>query len=614
VWRDFPDRARLTGSVMSHPRRRERAEALVAQAPAGVLDVVADPDPTGSPSAFRTSLLGWSSVPEGSTHHVLLHDDLTLSRAFFARADRAVRALPDAAIALFAFWNSRNAAAVRLGALAGARWVSAAGEYVPTPALILPREVAVSYVYHARGRDGTWPDDVLMYRFLRAQRIPVYVAVPNLAQHDDLPSLVENDYQGLRRSACYLDDDPEDDESRRLDSGPVIPFVKHGRARCAVRIPGSRLPRWQDVAAEQYLAGLGRPVDKLEQQADRDTDAVRRSGRLDVVDPAALRAVWLTAYTMGVVHARAGRDRSAAEPGGVLDSALATLGPGGLCYVLGARALQQASDDLRTLAGNGLAAGQEPERRAARRVSATVALVGGGTRLGEYLVRGLADRGLRVVSVDPAPADGRHDDVRYVTCTGNGDLDRALRGVDVVVDAAALGGSDGFPALPAAAARAGVRRTIGFGAGPGTTTLRPGLLYGPGAPADTLLASFALRALLYRPIHVGPEADRRVQPVHVTDLVAAIAAACTAAVVADGYDICADTPITVGELADLVARTVRPVPVHRGPPGPPEGEVRCTRRARTDLGWRPTVELGYGIHTAAQWLAYENHADRDWSD
>jgi nucleoside-diphosphate-sugar epimerase len=593
---------------MSHPRRRERAEAMVAQAPAGMLEVVADPDPAGSPSAFRTSLLGWSSVPERSTHHMLLHDDLTLSRSFFVRAHRAVCARPDAALALFAFWNSRNAAAVRLGALAGARWVSAAGEYVPTPALVLPRDVALSYVDYARDLGGTWADDVLMYRFLRAHRIPVHVAVPNLAQHDDLPSLVENDYQGLRRAACYLDDDPDEDESHRLDSGPVIPFVKYGRARCAVRVPGSRLPRWQDVATEQYLAGLGQPVDELERRADRDADQVR----LDEVDPAALRAVWLTGYAMGVVHARAGRERVPAEPGGVLDRALATLGPGGLCHALGARVLEQASEGLRALAGNGLAASQEPRRRAAARRVPTVVVVGGGTPLGEYLVRGLADRGLRVVSVDRAPVDGRHDDVRYVV--GDGELDRVLSGAEAVVDAAALCGTEGFPDLPDAAARAGVRRTIGFGAGPGTVTLRPGLLYGPGVPAGTLVASLALQALLYRPIQLGPEADRRVQPVHVTDLVAAIAAAATAGEATGTYDICAEMPLTVAELAGTVARTVRPVPVHRGPPGPPDGEVRCPDRARTDLGWRPTVELSYGIHTAAQWLAYENHADRDGSD
>ena len=46
--------------------------------------------------------------------------------------------MPHAALALFAFWNSRNGAAVRLGALAGARWVPGAGEYTPVAALLLP--------------------------------------------------------------------------------------------------------------------------------------------------------------------------------------------------------------------------------------------------------------------------------------------------------------------------------------------------------------------------------------------------------------------------------------------------------------------------------------------
>src|SRR5215213_2842171 len=107
---------RVTGAVMAHPQRLERARELAG----GVLDVVTDPDPGGQPSAFRTSLLAWSSIPDRSTHHFLLHDDMALSNTFFERVHEAAEQMPEAALALFAFWNSRNGAAVRQGALAGA--------------------------------------------------------------------------------------------------------------------------------------------------------------------------------------------------------------------------------------------------------------------------------------------------------------------------------------------------------------------------------------------------------------------------------------------------------------------------------------------------------------
>ena len=35
------------------------------------------------------------------------------------------------------------------------------------------------------------------------------VAVPSLAEHEDLASLVDSDFQGLRRSPCFFADDPQ---------------------------------------------------------------------------------------------------------------------------------------------------------------------------------------------------------------------------------------------------------------------------------------------------------------------------------------------------------------------------------------------------------------------
>ncbi|MFI7127208.1 NAD-dependent epimerase/dehydratase family protein [Nonomuraea sp. NPDC050153] len=596
---------RLSGAVMAHPRRREAAARLAG----GVLDVVTDPDPGGRPSAFRTSLLAWSSIPGDSTHHFLLHDDMVLSGTFFERAERAARAMPHAALALFAFWNSRNGAAARQGALAGARWVAGAGEYTPVAALLLPREVAEGYVRWAPGRGDTWPDDVLMGRYLRQAGVPVFVAVPSLAEHEDLASLVDNDFQGVRRAPCFFTDDPlaGRGEDAVLDDLPAIPFFKRGVAQCAVRVPGSG--RWRDLRCEDYLAGLGFDAGAL----------LARAGA------GPYGALWLTAYTMGVVHR--GRELGDAR---VVDEALATMGPGGLCHELSGRELGRLSGELHEVARAGLEAGlHEVRARTGRAPSIVapesaalgsaalgsaalaVAVSGAGTFVREHLTHAFADRGLRLAALDSGAP------VVHVCALGwspDADPEEELR----LARAAFAGGRGGVllssvhvypqrkwvdeqtPASPAATPLSQALLRVEASA-PGAVVLRLGEPYGPGMPQRGPVADLVLRSSLNRP---APVSGRPVQLVHVQDVAGAVLAALERGVAGRVYNVADRKRPRMSELAEAVSRAVRPMDAETSdePPGP----LVNVERAGAELGWRAGVSLDYGLHTFAQWLAYES--------
>ena len=83
-------RYRLSGAVMTHPKRRAAAERLARSAPPGALQVVMDPDPAGKPSVLRTALCAWEAIEDGATHHLVVQDDMILSDTFYARARAAI--------------------------------------------------------------------------------------------------------------------------------------------------------------------------------------------------------------------------------------------------------------------------------------------------------------------------------------------------------------------------------------------------------------------------------------------------------------------------------------------------------------------------------------------
>ncbi|MGD3106355.1 hypothetical protein [Streptomyces sp. YGL11-2] len=597
-------RYRLSGAVMTHPKRRAAAERLAQAAPPGALRVVMDPDPAGKPSVLRTALCAWSAIEDGATHQLVVQDDMILSDTFFTRARMAVEEMPDAALALFALWDSRNGAAVRFGALAGARWVAAVNEYFPCVAIILPREVAAGFVAFGRRHLDSWPDDILMNHYLRAHRIPAYVSVPSLAEHEDHGSISGNAFRGPRRSVCFLPSDVPGREDVRLGGLRVLPFFKHGVAQCAVRVgaPGDDPGHWLHLTCEQYLEGCGvRP--------GRPQPAI--VGMAEASGSAAATGTWLTAFTMGFVQQRDGLHRTAAPDGGtapdpaVLAEALATVGPGGISYAQPEERIAELRAELAQITLAGVAAGREAaDRQRARparpRTAAPlrVGVLGSATPLTEHLVRGLADAGHRITLLGRPTAPD----------------EPAARPYDALLDLTAL--TPQHPPVPATAATAA---DVGRGTSLTLTikypdlsgqfrdvTVRVGELYGPGCPHDTRIGRLVWDALRSYPLTVE-DPDAELRPLHVGDLVGALSAMLRTPP-PDGTAGLAGAPVTAAELATAVQTAVRPVPLAEAPPTASAAPPRRTEEAPwppAPPGWKPATDLVHGLHTHAQWLAYE---------
>ncbi|GGZ40049.1 hypothetical protein GCM10010387_38020 [Streptomyces inusitatus] len=577
-------RYRISGAVMTHPKRLPAAERLAASAPPGALKVVMDPDPAGKPSVLRTALAAWSSIEEGATHQLVVQDDMILSDAFFERARAAVEEMPDAALALFALWDSRNGAAVRFGAMAGVRWVGAVNEYFPCVAIILPRRVAAGFVEYGRRRLDAWPDDILMYQYLRANRIPGYVSVPSFAEHEDHGSISGNAFRGPRRSVCFLPDDRPGDEGSRLEGLRVIPFFKHGVAQCTVRVEGPGPERWLHLECEDYLEGSGIRVGSLEPA---------KSGLTEAVDQEAVRGTWLTAFTMGFVHRREGRGTDLSQTPACAE-ALATIGPGGVSHHRSEERIAEMRESLAEIARAGVEAGIEAAGRSLTAARPTrggpdheIGLLGGATLLGEHILRGLADRGHRVTAV--TTSDGRLD------------------GLDTLIDLRPLGAGDG------AGAHVVVRSLDRVtGTGRSRTALYTGDLYGPGCSLDSPIGRMVWSALRSHPVVLTDPPGEGLRPLHTTDLIAALSHALRTPPAPRSLLLPDPDPVGVRELAEKVRAAVRPVPVETvdAPPAtrPPSAPLPARAPAPAPgrpAEWKPSMDLHHGLHTFAQWLAYE---------
>ncbi|MGQ7748159.1 hypothetical protein ACUN29_06560 [Streptomyces sp. WC2508] len=538
-------RQRLSAVVMTHPRRRAAAEKMALSAPSGLLRVVMDPDPTGTPSVLRTALAAWSAIEEGATHQLVVQDDMVLSESFLDRVRLAIEELPDAALALFALWDSRNGAAVRLGAMAGARWVGAVNEYFPCVAIVLPRRIAEGFVAYGRERLGGWPDDILMHRYLSALGVPRYVAVPNLAEHEDRGSISGNAFRGPRRSVCFLPGDLPGKEGETLTGLTVLPFFKHGVARCAVRVPGPGPEQWLHLDTEQYLHGAGLPAALLRPPGAGSTAP-------DV------KGTWLTALAMGFEATRAGlaTPPTASE---AYAEAVATIGPGGISNASTEEHIARRREPLAEVARRALQAGREAaaEHRTRPRPAGGVVWHGAATPLGGHLARRLADRQERSAAVI--------------------DLTR-LHSAEPEV-------------------------TVHPHGAPAPYTLSVGELYGPGCSRHTPIGRMVWDALRSHPVRAEGDPDAEVYPVHVNDLADAIVAILRTRPENRVIAVAAEKPCTAAELAQAVHSAVRPVPVRAvtdAEPGwhTPAGTLRPP-------GWTPATGLAGGLHSFAQWLAYE---------
>jgi hypothetical protein len=367
---------RLSAAIMTHPSRSAWAEQLRSTCPELGLVVVTDPDPTGPPATLRTARLAWQSVSDEATHHLVFQDDVIMCPGFVERLVAAILGRPSDALSLFCEWAGRSANVVRLAALTGHCYAEAVEPYVPSPALVLPADVARGFVgWVDDNATATDPDDVVMLRYLTAIGVRNLVTAPNLVDHDIVPSLMGNSSQGARR-ATWLATDGADPAfgGAALTGLLAVPYLSflHPVGTCLVRTT-PRSP-WRAEPAADTLRGYG--IDAVTaayaeasaRPAIAGDELCERFGRRPVA------GVWTTAVTIGVLAARIPMTgRLAGDSAALERSVMFTLARGGLRMIGDERQLERLAGRFTELAMAGLDHGRRAAAAAATGTGAPLA-------------------------------------------------------------------------------------------------------------------------------------------------------------------------------------------------------------------------------------------------
>lgn len=614
---DFLSPVRLSGAVMTHPRRLDAARLLAGADPLGRLQVVTDPEPEGPPTALRTAALAWNCVAANATHHLVLQDDVVLAEGFFEHVERVAEEIRDEAVAFYANWNARNGAVVRLAALTGTQSAYAIQEHVPSLALLLPAELARGYARFAEQHGEGWPYDVVMQRYLNASAVPVRLTVPSTVQHTEVPSIAGNKAHGWRRAALFTG---QAAANAGLDCPgfPVVPFYQYGEARCAIR----HADRWEYVETDRYLQRIGLLGQSRSAFAAAD---------LPPLPEGVARAAWATGFAVGALVAEM---KAEPVPTTVAAAAMETLGPGGLCedYTVDeltelARPVQQVA--LAAFAEGSLARQPGAAAAAASATGVRVAVTGGADGLGWQLSQLLGDLGYAAEHV-PAPADALATGafaalvhlgdpavdgqlgsalaaaaaagVKRLLYLGSAEIYRGSSEQAVTEDSAAEA-----PADPVALAwwrEEQECRSWGERTGVPVQVLRVADLVGPNVPTDRVVARMVDLAWTRRPLPLHPQ--RINQVVDHRDLADAVAAVLGAHPVQPVFNV-ASTSWTDPELAELVARFARRTPWEAGPGSEARQWTMTTELISTELGWQPSADLSEGLRSLAQWYACDIH-------
>jgi hypothetical protein len=345
---------------MTHPRRRYAAEVLRDLHPELRLRIVDDPQPEGPPSALRTARVAWGAIEPGATHHLVIQDDMILSRNFPADILRAVAARPRDICCLFSEWGSRSSHAVRLAAMCGGSWAPLLDPYVPTTAIVMPADLARDLAASVEPAE-TGPDDVALLRFVTERGLTPLISVPNLAEHEASESLIGNDVLMGPRHAT-LPADP-------VQCSPLLPelvAVPHlllfeGVAVCQVR-DSATSPHWRVVKAHDYLAPAGLGVrDLIDRYAASAARVDAAHAARAVVADSLLLQFWLTAFLYGVVAADLLPDDVAwhrALADSTVQTGLTTLAPGLLRRFVPTQHLLGLADLLAPLTADAMAQGR----------------------------------------------------------------------------------------------------------------------------------------------------------------------------------------------------------------------------------------------------------------
>lgn len=319
-------RVRISVSIMTHPKRRELADDLCERLGGLAPRIVVDPDPDGPPTAVRTAAAAWRAAPRDATHHLVIQDDVHLSRDFVSALADEVRAAPTCCLSLYAGWANRVGATARAAALAGRRRFVIEESFVPAPALILPADVAreAGAYLDAHLAHADLGDSTLLSRFLRERAIRVEALTASLVQHDVLGRsslLAKSAAKGIRRAACFRDDTADHAElDGLLARPPALAYVIPDNRRAVVDV-GLPDGRWKTLHAARWLEENGhRAVPPPPAKP-----VVDAAGRI-VASSSDLREAWLAAFCVGVLAGPAALPRT--SDGSAAAVALRSLLPG----------------------------------------------------------------------------------------------------------------------------------------------------------------------------------------------------------------------------------------------------------------------------------------------
>jgi UDP-glucose 4-epimerase len=135
------------------------------------------------------------------------------------------------------------------------------------------------------------------------------------------------------------------------------------------------------------------------------------------------------------------------------------------------------------------------------------------------------------------------------------------------------------------------------------TVLRYGIPFGPRMRSDLVVAAFLERALRGEPLRIDGDGAQERSFVYVEDLAAAHVLALAPIARNRTYNLEANEPISIRELAETVGALVGDVEVTFGPSRP--GDYRAKRvssaRARTELGWTPRYDFAAGLARTLDW-------------
>jgi hypothetical protein len=341
---------RLSVAVMTHPARLAAARRLAGRL-GGEATIACDPAPEDGPATLRTARLAWRQAGPDATHHLVVQDDVRVRPGFVDRVAEAVARFPGHALAFFAEWGSATATAVRVAALRGEGWAPVVDHYVPTQALVLPVAVAREVDGFLAGLAPDTPDDHALRDLLGRRGVPCLVSVPNLVQHDDVPSLIGNADMGLRRAVCYAPvlADARVDGAEALDPPAGLPYFSWWDRAAEFRIwdhPGGST--WRGIPLDDFFTTVGLAAATVRDGLSGATDRLAGGdpGGLAVPAPA-LVDLWLTGFAIGLLAAGGTGDEDRVRPRRpVAALALRSLAPGALRLLVDARTLSRREERL----------------------------------------------------------------------------------------------------------------------------------------------------------------------------------------------------------------------------------------------------------------------------